>query len=356
MYLMKKILVWLSGGVDSAVSAYLLQKQWYDVTAGFMINYISENENCPTKQDLQEAKKVAEFLGIKFFSFDYQKEYDQYIVQYIFDSYKKWFTPNPDILCNTKIKFDLFLQEALNLWFDGIATGHYARIVENDKKDLRPALKKLLKWKDPIKDQSYFLAGLKQWQLSKALFPIWNMEKNEVRQIAKEIWLPNADRKDSQGLCFIWKVDMKSFLRKKLPIQKWKIIDTKWKILWEHDGAWFFTIWQRRWIWVSGPYPLYIVDKDINNNTITVWEEKDLNLFSKELKTANRHWLCEKLEFPQAGYGRIRHWQKLQKCEIFDLWNSKVKAVFENEQRAIASWQTFAFYQWDELVWSGVIE
>ncbi|UFX82944.1 tRNA 2-thiouridine(34) synthase MnmA [Candidatus Absconditicoccus praedator] len=354
---MKKILVGLSGGVDSAVTAYLLQKQGYDITAGFMINYLADNGNCPTKQDIQEAKKVANFLGINFFSFDYQKEYWDKIVEYIFEGYKHGYTPNPDILCNTEIKFKLFLEEALNLGFDGIATGHYANIVESNKNETksRPGLKKLLKGKDPVKDQSYFLAGLEQWQLSKALFPIGNMEKNEVRQIAKEIGLPNADRKDSQGLCFIGKVDMKSFLRQKLPIRKGKIIDTGGNILGEHDGAWFFTIGQRRGIGVSGPNPLYIVDKDVDNNTITVGEEKDLNLFSKELTTASRHWLSEKLDFPQTGYGRIRHGQELQKCEIFDFGDGKVKAVFENKQRAIASGQTFAFYQGEELVGSGVI-
>lgn len=351
---MKKILVWLSWWVDSAVSAYLLQKEWYDVTAWFMINYMADDNSCPTKQDIQEAKKVAEYLWINFFTFDYQKEYWNKIVEYIFEWYKQGFTPNPDILCNTEIKFKLFLQEALNLWFDWIATWHYANIleIENNKKQKKY---KLLKWKDAIKDQSYFLAGLEQWQLSKAIFPIWNLQKSQVRKFAKDIWLPNANRKDSQWLCFIWKVDMKDFLKKKLPVQKWITLDTNGNKIWQHDWAWFFTIWQRRWIWVSWQNPLYIVNKDINNNIITVWEEKDLNLFSKELLVDNCHYLSDKLNFPQKWFWRIRHWQTLQKCIIYDLWKNKIKVIFEKEQRAIASGQTFAFYQWDELVFSAII-
>ena len=347
---MQKILVWLSGWVDSAVTAYLLKEQWYDVTAGFMINYISDDGNCPTKKDLEEAKKVAEFLWINFFSFDYQKEYNDKIIQYIFDGYRQWYTPNPDILCNSKIKFDLFLQEAINLGFDAIATGHYARIVESDW------LYRLFKWKDQVKDQSYFLAWLKQWQLSKALFPIWSLEKSEVRQIAKKAWLPNADRKDSQWLCFIGNVDMKEFLKKELPEKKWYTVDREWNILWEHNWVWFYTIWQRRWLGIWWNKAYFVIQKDLENNNLIVWDEEELALFSKSLTANNWHCISDELQLPQKWYARIRHWQSLQSSEVFDLWDFRIKVEFENSQRAIASGQIVAFYQGEELVASAVIE
>ena len=197
---MKKILIWLSWWVDSAVAAYLLKKEGYDVTAGFMKNYVAPDGNCTTYDDAQEAIKVADFLWIELISFDLQKEYQEKIIDYIYNGYQKGITPNPDVLCNSLIKFDVFLNKALEMWFDWIATGHYARIEEIEWSH------KLLRWLDYNKDQSYFLAGLNQFQLSKSLFPIGNLKKPELRKIAKAVWLPNAERKDSQGLCFVWNI------------------------------------------------------------------------------------------------------------------------------------------------------
>ena len=348
-FFMKKILVGLSWWVDSAVTAYLLQQEWYEVTAGFMINYLAEDGNCPTSYDLEEAKKVADFLGINFFSFDYQDEYYNKIVEYIFEGYKQWYTPNPDILCNSEIKFKLFLEEAMNLWFDGIATGHYARIMRGDGGYFH-----LLKWVDANKDQTYFLAWLEQWQLARTLFPIWWMQKQQVRNKAREIGLPNAERKDSQWICFIWKVDMHKFLRQKLPVKKWKAVDTSGNQVAEHDGAWFYTIWQRRGLGISLGKPVYVVDKDVENNIIVIGEQKDLNLYSSELTTTNWHWLANPKDFPLEWKAKIRYPQEDQNCTIYPEWNW-IKALFENPQRAIASWQTFAFYQWDELVGSWTI-
>jgi tRNA-specific 2-thiouridylase len=234
----KKVLVWLSGWVDSAVSAALLLDQWYEVVGWFMKNYVSDKWNCTTFKDAEEAIKVAKFLWIELLSFDLQKEYQERIIDYIFEWYSKWITPNPDVLCNNLIKFDVFLNKAMEQWFDYIATGHYARIttsvILNEVKDLRWDTKDssakasewqiryhLLQWIDSWKDQSYFLSGLNQYQLSKSIFPLWEMTKQEVREKAKEIWLPNAERKDSQGLCFIWNVPIRTFLMQKFPKKEW---------------------------------------------------------------------------------------------------------------------------------------
>ena len=177
----KKILVWLSGGVDSAVSAYLLQQQWYDVTAGFMINYLApEGEICPTKEDIRVAKEVAQYLGIPFFTFDYREEYESKVLEYMYEWYRKGITPNPDIMCNSEIKFKVFLDEARYAGFDMVATGHYAQIIEN------AGMFTLQKWADSRKYQSYFLAWLSQVQLSQTLFPIGHLQKSEVREIAKK--------------------------------------------------------------------------------------------------------------------------------------------------------------------------
>ncbi|EKE27978.1 MAG: tRNA-specific 2-thiouridylase MnmA, partial [uncultured bacterium (gcode 4)] len=267
----KRVLLWLSWWVDSAVGAHLLQKEGYEVVAWFMKNYVSTTEDCPTKEDRDEAIKVAQHLWIKeFIIFDFREEYNAKVVEYIYEWYKSWITPNPDILCNSEIKFKLFLDKAMKLWFDYIATGHYARIEENwelwaENWDKHYSL---LKWLDPNKDQSYFLAWLNQYQLSKSLFPIWNLEKPEVRKIAEEIGLPNAKRKDSQWICFVGKVDMHKFLEKKIPTKKWNIVDTSWHILGEHNWAWYFTIWQRKWINIWGWPALFVVKKDVEKNEV----------------------------------------------------------------------------------------
>ncbi len=206
-----KILVGLSGGVDSAVSALLLRDAGHEVHAGFMVNYRTDDEHCTTRADLAEAERVAEFLGIPFSTFDFVREYEERIVRTIYDGYLKGVTPNPDVLCNNLVKFDLFLEEALSYGFDAVATGHYARTVVRDGRV------RLLKGNDPEKDQSYFLSRLSESQLSKAVFPIGHLPKPEVRRIAREAGLPNADRKDSQGLCFIGKVPMREFLRERIP-------------------------------------------------------------------------------------------------------------------------------------------
>ena len=349
----KKVLVWLSGWVDSAVSAYLLKEQWYDVTAWFMINYLApEWEYCPTKEDLAEAKKVAEFLEIPFFTFDYREDYAHKVLDYMYEWYQKWITPNPDIMCNSEVKFKVFLDEALEHGFDYIAMWHYAQIVEKDWKYF------LKKWNDENKDQSYFLAWLNQFQLSKAIFPIWHLTKPEVREIAEKIWLPNAKRKDSQWICFVWKVDLTKFLEKKISPKPGFVKDTSGKTLGEHKWVFYYTIWQRKGldIWWQKE-PIFVVKKDIEKNEIIVGTSSDLELYDDYLELKNISFLTEKLVLPFSGKAKIRYRQKDQKCELFQNEEWKFCVKFEEKQRAITSWQIFVLYdENDFLVASWVID
>jgi len=340
-----RILVWLSGWVDSAVTAYLLKKQGHDVTAGFMINYLDEqNPNCPTREDIKIAKEVAEYLEIPFFTFDYRDEYEEKVLNYMYEWYQKWITPNPDIMCNSEVKFKAFLDEAMQLWFDKIATGHYARI-----KDW-----KLLKWIDNNKDQSYFLAWLSTEQLNKALFPIGELEKPEVRKIAREAGLPNAERKDSQWICFVGKVNMAEFLEKKIKPKKGIVKNTSWKILWEHKWVFYYTIGQRKWldIWWQNE-PIFVVKKDLQKNEITVWTSKDLELYSDNLIIKNINNLSS-WQWWKAKC-KIRYRQADQDCTVLKISEDEYEVKFEEKQRAIAQWQICVIYIEDELVMSGVI-
>ena len=361
---MTKVLVWMSWGVDSAIAAYLMKQQWYDVVAGFMKNYVSDSGNCTTYSDAEEAIKVSKFLWIEIISFDLQKEYNEKIIEYIYKWYQQWITPNPDVLCNSLIKFDVFLQKALDLWFDYIATGHYARIVEttkhqNDKTKKTSLTRinvwsyKLLRWIDYNKDQSYFLAGLNQFQLSKSLFPIWWYTKPEIRALAKKIWLPNAERKDSQWLCFIWNIPIKDFLLKKLPKKEGDIIDTKWNIIWKHEWAYFFTIGQRHGLGL--PFKAYVIKTDVKKNIVVVGEKENKALFGKTITTTGRHRVGEECKIPAKILAKIRYRQEPQEAILKVNKLNDIVVSFKEKQRAIAPGQTIVAYKDDECIWSGII-
>lgn len=344
-----KILVGLSGGVDSAVSAYLLKKAGHEVHLGFMINFLEEdNPSCTTKIDLADAKKVAEFLELPFFTFDYREEYESRIIAYIYREYEAGRTPNPDVFCNNLVKFDLFLEEALSLGYDAIATGHYAQIEEISEK------KFLKKWIDEEKDQSYFLSRLSDFQLSKAIFPIGHLKKSEVREIAKNAELPNALRKDSQWLCFIGKIPMKEFLARKLPKKTGNIVNTKWEILGQHDGAFSYTIGQRKGIKIGGGPALFVVAKDTIKNEIVVGTAEDLKLFSTSCEIFD--YIGKDLQINQKYFAKIRYRQADQKCRIEKIDEKNYKIIFDEPQRAIASGQICVIYDGDKVMGSGIIK
>jgi tRNA-specific 2-thiouridylase len=312
-----------------------------------MKNFVSDTWNCTTREDAEEAIKVANFLDIELKVFDYQKEYEEHIIQYIFDGYECWITPNPDILCNNLVKFKLFLDDALLQWFDAIATGHYSRI----QKDWNSY--NLLRWKDRNKDQSYFLSWLNQYQLSNSIFPLWALEKTEIRKIAKEKWLPNADRKDSQGLCFIGNIPMKEFLLKKLNKKEGNIIDIKWNIVGKHDWAYFFTIWQRHGLKL--PFKAFVIKTNIEDNTVTVWEKEHQQLHTDLVKLQDWNRINSSYKLPLDISAKIRYRQTPAPAQLIkDDQHYAIK--FKEEQFAIAPWQTAVAYLDDICIWNGIIQ
>lgn len=390
----KRVIVGLSGGVDSSVAAYLLKEQGYEVIGLFMKNWHDESvtisNECPWLEDSNDAMLVAEKLGIPFQTVDLSKEYKERIVDYMFDEYAKGRTPNPDVLCNREIKFDVFLSIALSLGAEFVATGHYCQ-----KSSIQTAEEttyfQLLAGADVNKDQSYFLCQLTQAQLSKVIFPIGHLKKAEVREIAKQQGLVTAEKKDSQGLCFIGKVRLPDFLQQQLKPKKGAIIEihadsplyatlpTKNDSLevqsyknqyiadngvqvGTHDGAHFFTIGQRKGLRVGGKEePLFVIATDVKSNIVYVGKGKTHpGLYRNALKVKNEdvHWVREDLkllkEKSMSVSARIRYRQPFQKATLVQ----KDKALyiqFTSPQSAITAGQFVAWYLGDELIGSGVI-
>ena len=396
---MKRVVVGLSGGVDSSVAAYLLQKQGYEVIGLFMKNWhddsVTISDECPWLEDSNDALMVAEKLGIPFQTVDMSVPYKQRIVDYMFREYERGRTPNPDVLCNREIKFATFLEYALNLGADYVATGHYCR---KDTIEVNgQTIYRLLAGKDQNKDQSYFLCQLSQAQLGRALFPIGDLQKSEVRAIAKELGLVTAEKKDSQGLCFVGKVRLPEFLQQQLAPKKGDIIQipntwqgyqdkessklfecyedelkyyaekyhyspTDGKVIGQHDGAHFFTIGQRKGLHVGGTVePLFVIDTDTEKNIIYVGEgHAHPGLFRRTLfvKKEDIHWirtdLALSLHQTMEVAVRIRYRQPLQKATLY-LTDSGLYVDFSTAQSAITSGQFAAWYLDDELIGSGEI-
>jgi tRNA-specific 2-thiouridylase len=392
--MMERVVVGLSGGVDSSVAAYLLQEQGYEVIGVFMINW-KENigsltSGCSWEDDLTFAEMTAKKLGIPFHVTDLSEQYKERVIEYMFAEYEKGRTPNPDVLCNREIKFDMFLGKARELGAEFVATGHYCR-KDSITKDGR-VCHRLLAGTDPNKDQSYFLCQLNQSQLEKALFPVGHLLKPEVREIAREQGLITAERKDSQGICFVGKVDLPLFLQQKLEPKKGNVIEIAadfisrkkelkddsdnmrklyfpfpykpWngKIVGENNGAHFFTIGQRKGMNIGGyEKPLFVIATDVVRNILYVGEGPEHpGLFRPGLfiTREDMHWVRPDL---QPGIGeekeflfRIRYRQPLEKGKMI-LREEGLYILFEREQRGITSGQFAAWYLEDELIGSGVI-
>ncbi len=382
----------MSGGVDSSVAAYLLKERGYDVVGLFMINWHDTTGtlegDCPWYDDRVFAELVAKRLDIPFHVVDLSEDYRTRVVDYMFSEYEKGRTPNPDVLCNREIKFDVFLKEALKLGADYVATGHYCRS-RNDVVEGK-AYHRLLAGTDPNKDQSYFLCQLSQEQLSRSLFPIGELLKSEVRRIAEEQKLATAKRKDSQGICFVGKVDLPVFLQQKLTAKKGDIIEipADWKgysaadagtglpelaapyryspadgkKAGEHNGAHFFTIGQRKGLGVGGrKEPLFIIGTDVERNIVYVGEGySHPGLFRNGLyiRPGEMHWISPDRILPpgsSARYSvRIRYRQPLQQATLYTSAEGSYM-IFDEPQRGITPGQFAAWYSGDELVGSGVI-
>lgn len=393
-----KIVVGLSGGVDSSVAAYLLQQQGHEVIGLFMRNWndasVTLEDECPWIEDSNDALLVAQKLGIPFQVIDMSELYKERIVDYMFAEYEKGRTPNPDVLCNREVKFDVFLETALSLGAEKVATGHYARLdsfINEEGKEVY----QLLAGKDNNKDQSYFLCQLSQEQLSKALFPIGELTKPQVREIAKEMDLATADKKDSQGLCFIGKVSLPTFLQQQLKAKEGEIVEifrdfseyhqptptfsnkqeelqylsskihykkTDGKVIGKHQGAHFYTVGQSKGLGIGGhKESCFLIYRDIEKNLVYVGEGRDFpGLYRKALKieTEEIHWVREDLRLKNGEKlevsARIRYRQPLEKATLYQCEDG-LYIEFENPQSAIAEGQFAAWYNGDELLGSGVI-
>lgn len=393
-----KIVVGLSGGVDSSVAAYLLQQQGHEVIGLFMRNWndasVTLEDECPWVEDSNDALMVAKKLGIPFQVIDMSELYKERIVDYMFTEYEKGRTPNPDVLCNREVKFDVFLKTALSLGAEKVATGHYARVESTFNEDGKEIFH-LLAGKDANKDQSYFLCQLSQEQLSKALFPIGHLEKPKVREIAKIAGLVTADKKDSQGLCFIGKVSLPEFLKQQLQPKEGEIVEifrdsslyqteqplfsskleelrylsakinyqkSDGKVIGKHQGAQYYTIGQSKGLGIGGhKESCFVIHRDMEHNILFVGEGHSFpGLYHKALKINNdeEHWIREDLRLKNGEtmevMARIRYRQPLEKAVLYQ-FEEGLFIEFENPQSAIAEGQFASWYIGEECLGSGVI-
>ncbi len=353
------IIVGMSGGVDSSVSAYLLLQQGHNVQGLFMKNWEEDDSEryCSAAIDLEDAEKVSRQLNIELLTRNFSGEYWDRVFQYFLEEYKFGRTPNPDVICNKEIKFKTFLEHALNLGADYIATGHYARTQASG------GYVRLLKGKDQNKDQSYFLYALNQQQLSKALFPLGELRKSQVRAIAEQQGFDNFAKKDSTGICFIGERNFKDFLKRYLPAQPGDMRTPEGEFLGKHDGLMYYTLGQRQGLGIGGRQdsngqPWFVVGKDLSSNTLIVAQGHDHPLlFSQRLIAKSLNWICRPPQLlPFLCNAKTRYRQTDQACQIVRLDNEVCEVVFEQPQRAVTPGQSVVFYHGEECLGGGIID
>lgn len=346
---MKKVVVGISGGVDSSVAAHLLKEQGFEVMGLFMKNWeeLDDQGMCKGAADFEDASRVCDILDIPLYSINFVQEYWDRVFSHFVEELKLGYTPNPDILCNREIKFDAFFEKAKELGGDFLATGHYCRADGGA----------LLKGADPLKDQSYFLHAVKSDVLEHVLFPIGSLPKTEVRRIAKERGLPTHDKRDSTGICFIGKRNFKSFIQQYIPYQKGLFENTSGEVIGEHDGAAYYTIGQRKGLGIGGPGEAwFVVGKDMERNVVLVEQGADHpSLYANGL-TANTLTLVCEGKLPKRCCAKIRYRQEEKSCTVEYLDEKRVRVTFDTPQRAITPRQSIVFYNGDLCLGGAFIE
>ncbi len=350
-----RVVVGISGGVDSSVAAYLLKKQGHEVIGLFMINWDEKDGQCTAEEDYEDVKRVCAKIGIPYFSVNYAKEYYDRVFKYFLEEYKAGRTPNPDVLCNREIKFGPFLEKSRQLGADMIATGHYAKSFSKDGKTF------LAKAKDLNKDQSYFLNQLSQEQLSSVIFPLADLEKPQVREIAKELGLSTAEKKDSTGICFIGERNFKKFLKQYLPAQPGNICTLDGTVVGKHDGLMYYTIGQRRGLNLGGLHDgnggrWFVLKKDLQNNILYVSQGECEELFSSGLFADTFNWIPERPKETEFDcFAKFRYRQPDQKVHVTVLDDTHIKVDFAQKQRAITEGQFVVLYTQDGICLGGGI-